>query len=391
MSNVVESNNNNIDTNTTVNISKEEELVNFLIFLAKNASRSRFYPFPDFFRITSKQVTIEEGKKGELYTQEEYNNMKLILDTITDIRSVTTNVQKELVKYIIHTPIKMSYHGMTFCDHIKEYEFKYNPLKERILDSKYKKRWYLYHGSVLGNWHSIVKNGIRNMSDTKLMSYGKAHGTGVYLSNDLSISYKYGLEYTKDNKAVSTTACVAVVEILEDPEKYLKTTGIYVIPNDKVLILRYLYMINKNIASDHKNKLEFYKKLKKNSINSTVDKVAKRIESDLSEIEPHATKLEVNHPSYIFITNDRAIIIELILDGYPFSPPLIRLKYKLEPEFKPECKDLFTIDGIYLYEEFSCWSPIFPLDPIIKLLCKRLTKYEMTSVEYNVDIDHNNY
>ena len=51
------------------------------------------------------------------------------------------------------------------------------------------------HGGVLagsrsapGNWHSILRTGLKNASGTALMSAGAAYGAGIYLATDSMIS-----------------------------------------------------------------------------------------------------------------------------------------------------------------------------------------------------------
>ena len=39
-----------------------------------------------------------------------------------------------------------------------------------------------FHGSQIENWHSILRNGIKNMSGTALQLNGAAYGSGVYIS-----------------------------------------------------------------------------------------------------------------------------------------------------------------------------------------------------------------
>mmetsp|Transcript_112972 Transcript_112972/g.319528 ORF Transcript_112972/g.319528 Transcript_112972/m.319528 type:complete len:648 (+) Transcript_112972:86-2029(+) len=50
---------------------------------------------------------------------------------------------------------------------------------------------FAYHGSPTENWHSILRNGLKNASGTKLMTNGAAHGPGIYLSLDSQMSIWY--------------------------------------------------------------------------------------------------------------------------------------------------------------------------------------------------------
>eukprot|EP00271_Cylindrocystis_brebissonii_P018857 TRINITY_DN5490_c0_g1_i1.p1 TRINITY_DN5490_c0_g1~~TRINITY_DN5490_c0_g1_i1.p1 ORF type:complete len:624 (-),score=122.67 TRINITY_DN5490_c0_g1_i1:767-2611(-) len=48
-----------------------------------------------------------------------------------------------------------------------------------------------FHGSTLANWYSILRNGLRSMSNTKYMSTGATYGAGIYLSSSLTLSAGY--------------------------------------------------------------------------------------------------------------------------------------------------------------------------------------------------------
>ncbi len=47
---------------------------------------------------------------------------------------------------------------------------------------------FLFHGSGSENWYSILRNGIRVLSNTKYMTAGAAMGAGVYGSNQVLLS-----------------------------------------------------------------------------------------------------------------------------------------------------------------------------------------------------------
>eukprot|EP00897_Mesotaenium_endlicherianum_P010847 jgi/Mesen1/9791/ME000007S09852 len=51
--------------------------------------------------------------------------------------------------------------------------------------------FFAFHGSPSANWFSILRNGLRSMSNTRFMSTGAAHGAGIYLSDHLSTSLGY--------------------------------------------------------------------------------------------------------------------------------------------------------------------------------------------------------
>lgn len=50
---------------------------------------------------------------------------------------------------------------------------------------------FAFHGSPAENWHSILRNGLKNASHTRLMTSGAKFGAGVYLSLDSTYSLKF--------------------------------------------------------------------------------------------------------------------------------------------------------------------------------------------------------
>lgn len=50
---------------------------------------------------------------------------------------------------------------------------------------------YLYHGSSFYNWYSIMRNGLKNYSNTSMMANGSVHGNGVYFSDSISFANGY--------------------------------------------------------------------------------------------------------------------------------------------------------------------------------------------------------
>ena len=104
--------------------------------------------------------------------------------------------------------------------------------------------FYAFHGSSIENWYSIIRNGLRNMSSSHMMTAGAAYGAGIYAAENMGTSLGY-CGYTSssathiwqhnnlDNKHI-----MAIIEVINKNE--YKHGGIYVIPNDQDVIIRYL-------------------------------------------------------------------------------------------------------------------------------------------------------
>ena len=60
---------------------------------------------------------------------------------------------------------------------------------------------FAWHGSWWGNWHSIVRNGLKVLSNTKYMSAGAAYGTGIYFADDLATSAGYSSNYSPSSRS----------------------------------------------------------------------------------------------------------------------------------------------------------------------------------------------
>ncbi|CEM24691.1 unnamed protein product [Vitrella brassicaformis CCMP3155] len=103
---------------------------------------------------------------------------------------------------------------------------------------------FAFHGSPAHKWYSIMRNGIRNLSNTALMTAGAAHGAGVYLSKnkELSLSYCQGAGTTVYNKSKARSRLVlGVYEYIND-DSCRKDTGhqIVTVQNDKALLMRFM-------------------------------------------------------------------------------------------------------------------------------------------------------
>jgi len=124
------------------------------------------------------------------------------------------------------------------------------PDKERRFQELKKKYGSIlaFHGSALGNWHSIMRKGLMNLSGTAGMVNGAAYGSGVYLAANANVSFGY-MRYQQGwaNSLTfkgSQIGCLALCEIIKAPEliqKYgssMTPNPYYVIPNEEHLQTR---------------------------------------------------------------------------------------------------------------------------------------------------------
>ena len=89
---------------------------------------------------------------------------------------------------------------------------------------------YMFHGSRVENWYSIIRNGLKNMSGSVWQINGRARGDGIYCGHDAITS----MSYTSDPIRI-----VAVLESSTDTSVFNKGPA-YVFPNADFLHISYL-------------------------------------------------------------------------------------------------------------------------------------------------------
>ncbi|XP_077424107.1 protein mono-ADP-ribosyltransferase PARP6-like isoform X5 [Vanacampus margaritifer] len=134
---------------------------------------------------------------------------------------------------------------------------------------------FAFHGSHIENWHSILRNGLVNASNTKFQMHGAAYGKGIYLSPISSISFGYSdmgkgqhqtptkEELLKKNNRINIIQqdfpcrflqsrnlnCVALCEVITS--KDLKKNGnIWVCPISDHVCTRFLFVYENGCVGD---------------------------------------------------------------------------------------------------------------------------------------------
>lgn len=99
---------------------------------------------------------------------------------------------------------------------------------------------FAWHGSSLGNWHSILRQGL----DHSQIHNGRAFGNGVYFSNNYAVSEGYSTQaaISWPSSALKPAKVVALCEILNSPEAFISTRPHYVVPNVDWIQCRYLFV-----------------------------------------------------------------------------------------------------------------------------------------------------
>ena len=146
-----------------------------------------------------------------------------------------------------------------------EYQFRLctdSPLKEEVFSrrkEKYGSR-FLFHGSPLYNWHCILREGLKNLSGSSLMSTGASQGPGIYLAEDSSTSATHCRQpyAQKIIHSIFDTylSCIALCEVINhscndmtDPYRGVQSS-IRVVPDANNVIIRYLFVYHHSAGFD---------------------------------------------------------------------------------------------------------------------------------------------
>jgi hypothetical protein len=77
-------------------------------------------------------------------------------------------------------------------------------------------------GVVQGNWHSILRTGLKNMSGSKYQANGAAYGAGIYLAADSSTSLGYCRQSAGWNKSMFGPQII-VLSLCESTDSHTRT------------------------------------------------------------------------------------------------------------------------------------------------------------------------
>lgn len=203
------------------------------------------------------------------------------------------------------------------------------------IESKFTKEYFLFHGSPIYSWYPIIKNGLKVMSGSEFMANGAAHGNGIYLSDRFSMSYRYSLQQKYNISYNKNRSIVGVFEIAGKTEPHKKTQNIFVIGDDKLMLLRYLIVIENNIDDHFHEELSSYfiKYLGSiNKINETksINIKNKRFSAEMKLLKSNSKvynidiidetknwKIELNE------IEGKKIILNIFFNDYPRLPPKI--------------------------------------------------------------------
>ncbi len=131
-----------------------------------------------------------------------------------------------------------------------ESESRFQSFKRETHQTSGKGSIFAYHGSSIGNWHSILRMGIKVFSNTKYMSAGAAYGAGAYFADTMSLSAGYCRDHafqywTKSALLVSggNNNIMAICELINRPTEFRHFNtagGIRVLEREEYISTRFL-------------------------------------------------------------------------------------------------------------------------------------------------------
>lgn len=103
---------------------------------------------------------------------------------------------------------------------------------------------FLWHGSAGDRWHSIVRNGLMNMSHKDCVN-GAAYGPGIYLAKDVHTSLSYirlVKNLYKNSELGPYFSLIALCEVIPN-EKYKDFSSIATLQDEEAIIVRFVFPI----------------------------------------------------------------------------------------------------------------------------------------------------
>ncbi len=250
-------------------------------------------------------------------------------------------------------------------------------------ETNFSKPYFLFHGSHVSNWYSILRNGLKNYSNSKLMQNGKVYGDGIYLSDSIIFSQGYSIKNNNNDCII-----IGICKIKNESTKYKKNVNIFVVSNENELILKHLLFIPKNTTDIKIEKIQnYYLKILPSVNSSNIQINNKRWNNELAKLNKKINNIIIsNYNTYININivyNN--INIDILLREYPIYPPIIflnNIKYSNCDNFI----DNFYIDNIILP---SHWNIKNNLVTILKNLFSYLD-LKLNDKSINIDISKSN-
>lgn len=295
---------NKIYGNIVLDLYKRDiNLFKLLVYTALNAVTvpQRFMPIPKYCL----SGTYEKDKLAIITDMQYYIDNIIKCDTDKQLRELITENEYMFLKHVITSNnTELNYFDMMpgfsdrTLDRWSDKGIGDNKVIIFTVNHPYEKQQrfdtssdmvHMFHGSNISNWYSILRNGLKNYSGTELMSCGQAYGPGIYLASTVSISMSYC------TRSLEKYGIMGVVQVLNS-SKYEKTSGIYVVPDESDVLLKYLILLKPSTSG--KNLLDVQKFLTvelpetmKNNMAGEINIMLKRINKEYMELMKKIEKM----------------------------------------------------------------------------------------------------
>jgi ubiquitin-protein ligase len=415
----------------TETFKKNPEKVNFLLetsFITMNSPRRQdiFEPFPVHFLVQQSNNIPQRGQISTLsgnISAHQNKNWTLLDDTIRNWNSgkivkILENSKSEndlrtnfghnlyiLIKFLLMSnKCNINQVDLIGFSKLKSYQVIHEFDKEDEFKEKSNGQTiFLYHGSRSENWYSIMRNGIKICSNTKMMTAGAVYGTGIYTSDDFNTSLTY-CGYEHGNKIMG------VFEVIGNKSEYKKTGTIFVVPNENKLILRYILSFDNqmslSIAPKLNEKFNITIQQEAQVLNCRIkDKGLKRLLKDLKDVKELTefsvmvdqsniqkwlvTILDLDKDSDLVKDlkkyNIPSVDIEILFDdNYPYNPPFVRV---VKPRFVYQTGHI-TSKGALCMQLLTPqkWSPAYSVESLLVQIKSTITEggAKIDPVNHNV-------
>jgi hypothetical protein len=395
-----------IDDLLTTSYLTDKIVFNFLVTTVytcmKHPQRDEiFKPFPTFFKSSKdleEKVTFSYSNINELLKIMEF------VKTDYEMYDKIGKYDYSFLKFVFYTNTMSLKSDLLFIedknifnqkkldnifDHDEVIAFKVDHDPETENKFRNSSPQYLFHGSSISNWYSILMNGLKVYSGTRMQLHGAAHGRGIYLASTMTYSYSYGF----DKYCTSGLGTYGVFQVLKEKKTYLKSGTIYVVPTEGELILRYLIVTKTSGKRAKKlvNMDKYFLEQREHEIKSAelgcIAIRAKRISYDISKLEKlckqHGFGLTTNISSELelILGKDKTKINIKYSADYPYSPPFIRIS---ETDKKIKSNNILTFGGILNKKlSYKTWQSNTEIYKVIKDVFLDITNITVDNIIYD--------
>ena len=251
-------------------IATQGEVIDLIVAMAKAAANSQrsnsiLSPFPSIFDPNDGNIMILNPDVPDYELAKKYINNVTIPSTIT---CKDTNKEKMIEYAVLQWMINSNrthlaklpkeHHMKSMCTDYQYIMLSATPEKEEAFQKLKRQHGssFAFHGSRGENWHSILRNGLKNASGTSLQLNGAAYGKGIYLSTISSTSFAYsmmGCYYNQQTLQQTSPqddglllqsgnwGCVALCEVAQ-VNSLKKSGSIWVAPDENSVITRFFFV-----------------------------------------------------------------------------------------------------------------------------------------------------